>query len=299
MKILIIKLGLSETLDPEMGRVSSLGDVLRTTPILRPLREKYPDAKITWVVDDAAFPLINHNEFIDRIIVWDSFAGFQLMEERFDIVINLEKIPGLCAITNRINAWKKYGFRFDEITGSYNVYEGAEYAFDLCTQHDVKMQNHKYWQEILIEMIGCKWEKQPYVLGYKPDKKALFDIGFNYKVGSKFPQKAWADKNWRELETMLAEKRISVSWQEGLNNLYEYIDWICSCRMIISTDSLGLHIALAADKPVIGLFGFTNSNEVCFYNDSIAIQKTDTSDISVKEVFDDVISLTERLNHIS
>jgi len=38
-KILIIKLGYSETLDPEIGRVPSLGDVLRTTPILHALRE--------------------------------------------------------------------------------------------------------------------------------------------------------------------------------------------------------------------------------------------------------------------
>ena len=33
-KVLIIKLGYSETLDPEIGRVPSLGDVMRTTVIL-------------------------------------------------------------------------------------------------------------------------------------------------------------------------------------------------------------------------------------------------------------------------
>lgn len=291
MKILIVKLGLSETLDPEIGRISSLGDVLRTTPILQPLKNKYPDSKITWVVDDAAYPLVSHNKNIDRVLVWDTFTGFQLMEERFDIVINLEKIPGLCAITNRINAWKKYGFRFDEISGSYNVYEGSEYAFDLCTKHEIKRSNNKYWQEILIEMIGCQWNEQPYNLGYQPKTVEKFDVGFNYKVGSKFPQKAWEENNWKMLQSKLDENSITVSWQEGLSNIYEYIDWINSNRLIVTCDSLGLHIALALGKPIVAMFGPTSSGEVLFYSGCKVIERDRMTDIGVQEVYENVIQL--------
>ena len=46
-KILILKLGLSETLDSETSKIVSLGDVLRCTVVLEPLREKYPDSTIT------------------------------------------------------------------------------------------------------------------------------------------------------------------------------------------------------------------------------------------------------------
>jgi len=285
MKILIIKLGLSETLDQEIGRVSSLGDVLRTTPILHALREKYPESKITWLVDDAAYPLLHKNKFIDRTLVWDSFTGFQLMEEKFDIVINLEKIPGLCAITNKINAWKKYGFRFDEMTGSYNVYEGAEYAFDLCTKHEIKTNNSKFWQEILVEMIGCKWKDQPYVLGYKPKLKERYDVGFNHKVGSKFPEKAWDMDNWKSLERMLEKDDVTITWQEGLNNLYEYIDWINTCKVLITSDSLGLHLGLVLNKKVIGLFGPTSSREIFFYDQGTSINKVSMSDVDPQEVF--------------
>ncbi len=91
MKILIIKLGLSETLDPEISKFSSLGDVLRTTPILHALKDKYRDSHISWLVDEASAMLLHANEMIDRLLIWDSFTGFQLMSERFDIVINLEK----------------------------------------------------------------------------------------------------------------------------------------------------------------------------------------------------------------
>jgi len=292
MKILIIKLGLSETLDPEIGRISSLGDVLRTTPILRTLKDKYPEAKITWVVDEASFPLVNHNKYISRILVWDTFTGFQLMEERFDIVINLEKIPGLCAITNKINAWKKYGFRFDELSGSYNVYEGAEYAFDLCTKHDIKQNNNRYWQEILVEMIGGTWENQEYVLGFQPTSKEKYDVGFNFNVGKKFPEKAWDIENWKSLEKCLETKGKTVSWQEGLESIYDYINWINESRILVTNDSLGLHLALALKKEVVAMFGPTSSREVNFYGRGRVLDKDKMSDISVDEVFEQITALS-------
>lgn len=291
MKILIIKLGFSETLDREISRFSSLGDVLRTTPILPTLKEKYPNSKITWLVDEAPYPLLKDNIYLDRVLIWDSFVGFQLLEERFDIVINLEKIAGLCAITNRINAWKKYGFRFDEITGNYNVYEGSEYALDLCTKHEIKKNNNKIWQQVLIEMVGGEWKNQPYVLGYKPKSKEINDIGFNYKVGDKFPDKAWSSKSWKELEKLLKNENLTISWQEGLKNLYEYIEWINSNKILVTSDSLGLHIALALGKKVVAMFGPTSSKEVCFY-DSKVIQKTKMSDITVEEVYEKIKQFT-------
>lgn len=96
-KILVIKLGYSETLDPEIGKVPSLGDVLRTTPILSALKERYQDSQITWLVSEHAEPLLYRNPHIDRLLVWDNFVPFQLMKEKFDVLINLEKIPGVCA----------------------------------------------------------------------------------------------------------------------------------------------------------------------------------------------------------
>ncbi|MDD5436991.1 MAG: glycosyltransferase family 9 protein, partial [Candidatus Omnitrophica bacterium] len=75
-KILIMKLGYSETLDSEIARIPSLGDVLRTTPILWALKEKYKDSHISWLVDRQAEPLLRGNPLIDRILVWDEFVPF-------------------------------------------------------------------------------------------------------------------------------------------------------------------------------------------------------------------------------
>ena len=56
MKILIIKL-------------SSLGDVIQTLPVLVPLRKKFPDAKISWLVEEEAAELIKGHPLVDQIII--------------------------------------------------------------------------------------------------------------------------------------------------------------------------------------------------------------------------------------
>lgn len=56
-----------------------------------------------------------------------------------------------------------------------------------------------------------------------------------------------------------------------LKNIYKYIDWLNSCKLIVSNDSLGLHLGLALKKKVVGLFGPTSEKEVYFYKRGEAI----------------------------
>ncbi|MBU4344887.1 MAG: lipopolysaccharide heptosyltransferase I, partial [Proteobacteria bacterium] len=56
MKILIVKL-------------SAIGDVIHTLPALNAVRKQYPDAHITWLVEEAAYSVIKGHKALDRIIV--------------------------------------------------------------------------------------------------------------------------------------------------------------------------------------------------------------------------------------
>ena len=192
-KLLIIKLGYSETLDQEIGKVPSLGDVLRTTPILWGLKEKYPDSHITWLVAEQAEPLLHGNKLIDRILVWDQFVPFQIMREKFDILINLEKIAGVAALTDMIDAWAKYGFRFEGINGNYHAYERGINFIDYIEDKKKINKVKDSWQKILFEMLSVEWKGQEYILGYEPKTEVTCDIGLNYKVGSKWPTKAMSE----------------------------------------------------------------------------------------------------------
>jgi heptosyltransferase-2 len=272
IKILIIKLGYSETLDSEIGRVVSLGDVLRATVILRALKEKHPESHISWVVSEKAEPLLFQNSFIDRVLVWDQFVPFQLMREKFDILINLEKIPGVCAVADMIEAWTKYGFRFDSIKGTYDAYEkGLRFIDYIESKKSDKLKSA--WQQVMVELLGdVKWKGQKYIIGYKPETPLEFDVGLNHQVGPKWPNKGMSLKAWRLLEKKLLAAGHTVTWQQGKSDLFEYMDWIHSCRLVISSDSLGLHIAFAFDRKVIGLFGPTDPSEIYLYDESVVVR---------------------------
>ncbi|MBI5483419.1 MAG: glycosyltransferase family 9 protein [Deltaproteobacteria bacterium] len=259
-KILIIKLGYSETIDAGISTVPSLGDVLRTTVILHPFKGD----NVTWLVDEGAYPLLKNNPYINRILTYDLSSVLQLQRERYDTVINLEKGPGICALADSINAWRRYGFRFDEQSGTALAYDGCEWLFNLCSDKNLKKTHPASWQESLLKIIGASWEGQEYLLGYHPATREVHDVGFNWAVGSKWPNKGWPGRHWEELKTLLQGER-SCSMQQGMDNLNLYMDWINSCRLLVTNDSLGLHIALALKKKVVVLYGPTNPNETWFY----------------------------------
>ena len=56
MNILIVKL-------------SAIGDVIHTLPSLAALRHLYPDAHITWVVEEAAADLVIHHPYLDEVLI--------------------------------------------------------------------------------------------------------------------------------------------------------------------------------------------------------------------------------------
>lgn len=256
-KILIIKLGYSETLVGEISRKTSLGDVLRSTVLLHLFR----DAHVTWLVDEKAIALLKGNPYIHRIMPYDLTTVLQLRAERFDTIVNLEKVAGICAFSDSLTAWRRFGFRFDPETGTANAYDGTQTVLELCNNQRDKLSNKKYWEDFLFEMVGSQWQGEIPTIGYKPTSEEVYDIGFNFNVGDKWPIKAWPLEYWKELETLIGDK-YSISWQQGLKSIEEYIEWINSCRLIVTNDSLGLHIAHALDKKIVAIFGPTLANEV-------------------------------------
>ncbi len=266
-KILIIKVGYSETLASEISNITSYGDVLRSTVLLN----LYKNDHVTWLVDEKAYPVLKNNPYINRILRYDITSVLQLQSEHFDTVINLEKVPGLCALSDKITAWRRYGFRFDVKLGEAEAYDGTQNALKVCNSEKKKKNHNKYWQEHLFEIVGEKWNGEEYILGYKPKCEEKFDIGFNYQVGNKWPLKAWPEAYWKDLEKKI-DGKYTISWQQGLNNMEDYFEWINSCKMLVTNDSFGMHVAIALKKKVVAMFGPTNHREnymydlgTCFY----------------------------------
>ncbi|MBU0467102.1 MAG: glycosyltransferase family 9 protein [Nanoarchaeota archaeon] len=267
-KVLIIKTGYSEVLDEEdNSRRVSFGDVLRTTVLLH----LFKNDKVTWVTDKFAFPLLENNPFIERLLPYDFTTALQLKSEEFDVVINLEKVPGICALADNVRARRaRFGFTLNTHTGRAEPYDKAYDVLTVSANVNLKKENQRTFQELLFEMVGSKWNGEEYVLGYQPSVQKAYNLGLNDEVGSKWPVKRWSEGKWSELERKLSEKGFSLSRQTKqdrriLIDLRAYMDWLNSCELIISGDSLGLHLAIALKKKVLGLFGPTSHKEIHFY----------------------------------
>jgi len=281
-KILIIKTGFSETLCKEDSRESSLGDVVRTTVILNYFKER---DIVYWLVDEKAAPLLEGNPSITKILTWPHpEVILQLQKEKFDMVVNLEKTPGICALADSIDAHRKCGFRFNEWEGIADANYHTERVLAISQDGRKRNSANMYWQQHLARVIDKRWNRQDRYIMAKPSNKVIHDIGLNYQVGSKWPEKSW--DQWGTLDYKLVQMGYKVSVQEGTRDIREYMNWINSCKIIITCDSLGMHLALAYRKYVIALFGPSPSKEVYMYRqgDKIVAKDGKMSSITVDKV---------------
>jgi heptosyltransferase-2 len=263
-KILIIKTGFSEFLDRGISTTVSLGDVLACTPILH----LYKNDSVIWVTSWAARQLLEDNPYIRLLLIYGPRAMAAIRKGSFDILINLEKDIGICSFVHEIRARKRYGFYFDCRTHDIATHNRATRY--LLSGQENHRDIHKPANEILYEAVEQKWNGQGFILERKVRSRLKYHIGFNYSVGTKWPTKAWPMKKWEELERLL-KPRYTISWQRGHRNLNKYLEWLDSCQVVVSADSLGQIAAAALGKKVISLYGPTNHRRMMGLKDLVVV----------------------------
>jgi len=257
--ILIIKHGFSETCDHHVSPVVSYGDVFRCTCLL----EDFKGWHVTWITAKAARDLLTGNPLIDKLILADSpdQIGRGELLGWYDQVVNLEKQRDWCEFAAGLPVGRRYGFRDWTATGADCFYPESAAALSA----GLAKEGYKTLQDTLFETVGRTWQGQRYVLGHQPRVAEIYDVGLNNHVGPKWPNKVWPGGHWESLHERLAEMGYAVCWQQSLNSLRHYMDWLASCRLVVTCDSLGLHLALGLRKKVVGLFGPTLPQQIYMY----------------------------------
>ena len=74
-------------------KLSSIGDVVMTTPVAKALRQAVPDAYIAWAVEDKAKDVLIGNPYLDEIIIWNRRSTSRSVRERASgLVLGLGKL---------------------------------------------------------------------------------------------------------------------------------------------------------------------------------------------------------------
>lgn len=244
IKNLIIKSSYSKLPDGKLK--SNFGDLIRSTILLNCIKDDF-----LWFTDLRSLSLLKWFIPVEKTITNPNDLDNYEFTSGFNIY-NIDNYVSNINIVNLQGRW--HGFIYDR---EKNIVPQNKMIADI--EPYKKIKSCISWQRALIEGMGFSWKKQDY-LPSLDGTKPLVDIGLNWKVNPDWKSKHWPMENWKKLESIL-QKKYSVSWQHGLNNFDEYLKWIHSCKIIVTCDTLGLHLASALRKKVVALTGPTNNHE--------------------------------------
>ena len=240
---------------------SNLGDLIRSTVLIQCVGENY-----IWLTDSRGQDLLKWFIKPEKLITFENFQNQKdsktLQIYNLDNYVFNEKI-----FSNLNGTWNGFIYERGRVFPANNLIELTTSYIPL--PKDLK----KSWQQLLVEGMGFKWKGQDYAfpVGVKETEKK--SIGLNNHGHLEWTSKHWPKKNWEELYQIL-KKNYSISWQKGLNNFEQYLNWINSNKLIITCDTLGLHLASALRKKTIAIVGPTECNEFS-YNRTYFIKPED------------------------
>jgi heptosyltransferase-2 len=291
--------------------LDALGTVLATTAQLPAIKRRYPDSHLTWITRKSALPLLENNPYIDHLVEWNDENRMILLQQKFELALNADKSRPAAAFTNAVNAATKRGFGLNENGAIVPLNAGAEYGFRLGVDDHFKFRvNQRSGNDILAEAWEVDYRRDEYVLQLNPQElaegarwrrelgleHAPLIIGFNTGCSELFTLKKL------ELETqaqairqiaveMPAAKIILLGGREDTERnqrLVELTDGVAIptpttlglrrgiilenlADLIVSGDSLGMHLAIALKKYVVAWFGLSCAAEIDLYDRGIKI----------------------------
>lgn len=259
-------------------RFSSIGDIVLTSPVLRCLKRKYPDAQIHYLTKAQFHPLLIANPHIDKFYLLekknlDDLIG-QMKNEKYDVVIDLHKNIRSLKVKNAIEA--KQSYSFDKI--NFAKWLIVNFKIDRLPEKHIVDRYFDGLKEFGIINDGQGldyyiWEKEVYdfVASLVNTHYVAFAIGANHntkklpegkilEICSKIHQKVYILGGKKEEET---GKKLNELFPQQIVNLCgiltvnESAFIIKHARKVITHDTGMMHIAAAFKKPIISVWGNT------------------------------------------
>jgi len=289
IRILIIKLG-------------AMGDVLRTTSILPTLGQHFENPHLTWITRKESLDLLEKNPFLDSVLETSGEGLARLQTETFDLVINPETSKESAALASMAKGKRKKGFGLSPKGFVYPFDSRAEELFTLGLFDDVKKRNKKTYEQLVCSLSGIPYQPTPpifclsgdeerdgqeFLTGKNLRKRPV--VGMNTGGGTRWPLKRWTTEGFIQLGKKLTrqlgaqvllfgghselEINETISSRLGkrvidagcFNSSRRFAALLNLCDVIVTGDSLALHIGLALHKRMVVLIGPTSAAEIDLY----------------------------------
>lgn len=262
-------------------RFSSIGDIVLTTPVIRCLRKKYPNAEIHFATKQAFASLLTSNPYLDKVHLLgdsDSKLHKQLKQEQFDYVIDLHHNQRTALIKvqlgteslsfNKLNLekWAMVHFKWNYLPtlhivdrylatcanlGVVNDGLGLDYFIPSAEEIDLQSLPTDFRNGYIAWAIGA----QHFTKRFPPAKVAAAISNLHTPVvllGGKEDSDN-ASIIFKELRATPA-----LLWNAvGQFNIHQSASLIRQSQLVVSNDTGLMHIAAALHKPIVSLWGNT------------------------------------------
>lgn len=275
-------------------KLAAAGDVIRTTPVLEPLKREFPSHRIAWL---SKYPDLLP-KIIDDLLAFSLESILWLRNTYFDLLINLDKDREACALAKEINAGKKQGFILDDNGYCSPCDRGAARdKFITGLFDDVSMKNRLSYVEETMAMCGYKFQGEEYILD-PPETRVDLEIpgtgpviGLNTGCGSRWTSRLWPEKYWIELTRFLLdqgnrvmllggpeedEKNTRISgitnaYYPGCFSLEEFISVMDRCEVVVTAVTMAMHIAIGLKKKLVLFNNIFNPHEFELYGRGVIL----------------------------
>jgi heptosyltransferase-2 len=258
-------------------RLSSLGDILLTTPLIRSIKKKYPDIKIDFILKEQYKELLQFNPYLSRIFEYKiksnekQFLIKTLKNIKYDLVIDLQNNFRSFQLRRNVKAPavkfnKRTPAKFFLVNFKYNILRNAA---PIPQRYAQALYNFELDEEGLDFYLPHSTKSQ----------LVDFDKYIGFAPGSRHFTKMWPKQYYADLGNLLMSKGYLIVLFGGLGDLqicYELSIKIpgsinlCNdnkifntaidmkkCRVIVTNDSGLMHIASSLNIYVLAVFGST------------------------------------------
>jgi len=298
-------------------KLSSIGDVVHSLPVLAALRRRFPRAFISWAVGPAAADIVTDSPYLDEaLIVGGADRGphavgvpplsaprrlaHALRQRRFDLTLDMQGLFRSALLARLTGAPRRVGFR--------NLQEGAFLLNNLCLVPDRRDCHAVEGYLGFARALGAPAEPLDFTIATSDDDRAaverLLGSGSNIAAlvpGARWPSKRWPPARFAAVADALAGEfgatvavtgaaedgpiareiasaaRAPVLDLTGRTTLKQLAEVFRRCRVVIANDTGPMHIAAAVGAPTVALFGPTDARRLGPYGDGNATVAADLS----------------------
>ena len=272
--------------------MSAVGDAVHVLPVINAIKRRSPDTRITWVLQAGPASLVRGHRSVDEILIFDRSKGLaaftdiwrQVSDRHFDLVINLQVYFKAGLVTSFMRAPVKLGFdreRARDLNWLFTTDRIPKHA----PQH-VQDQYFEFLTALNIPHEPVTWDLGPWPAERDAQQSFVAELerpAAAIVVATSKDQKDWLPERWAQvadalwhdfdLEPVLvggqsarerhaervirerARRTPRSTLGSGLRNLVGILD---ASALVLTPDTGPLHMAVALDRPVVSLIGYTN-----------------------------------------